>query len=384
MLAKFGCPSPREALRRLLAASVFAIPAAAAAQNAVWTQGTGWPEYIYVQSLVLDPQNPSRLWAGGVAGHEGNPGLLRSDDEGASWTTIQGPGAPGDVQAIAIHPENASTVFTGFNLVRRSDDGGSHWMSFETPGGVDRGWFGYGSVNALAIDPYFPGRLWAATTSGLSHSEDGGQTWTATTRLTKEIYRVLFDGRSPGLMYASTYDHEELVDSYYYPDPFLSRRGGDILSSGDGGATWFQRAVVDFPILSFAVDPLENVVYAGSLGAVHRSADLGITWEKISVVFPWEWAFSIVADPVRKSWIYAAAGWDVYRSTDSGRTWHRLAAGLPEGEVHALAISPDGRRLYAGSQGGTGGVYSLDLEEQDAPCALVHSPCRHRPRVLNR
>ena len=378
--------SPLKALRKLLVAGLLAIPAASLAQTVVWTQGTGWPEYIYVQSLALDPQNPSTIWAGGVAGHEGNPGLFRSDDAGDSWTTIQGSGAPGDVQAIAIHPEVPSTVFTGFNALRRSEDGGLHWASFATPG-TDGGWFGYGSVNALAIDPHAPGRLWAATSAGLSQSSDGGQSWTMATGLTKEIYRVLFDGRSPGTMYASSYDREYLVDSPYYPYPYWARGGGTILSSGDGGDTWSKRAVVDFPILSFAVDERENVIYAGSLGAVYGSSDYGITWEKISVNFPWEWAFSIVVDPVRRNRVYAAAGWDVYRSTDSGRNWHRLAAGLPEGEVHALAISPDGRRLYAGSQGGTGGVYSIDLQAEAGvftPCRRDGSPCDRRPRVLNR
>jgi photosystem II stability/assembly factor-like uncharacterized protein len=365
-----------------------ATSATAQTQAAVWTQGTGWPEYIYVQSLALDPQNPSRIWAGGVAGQEGSPGLFRSDDDGHSWATITGPDAPGDVQAIAIHPENASNVFTGFDLVRRSDDGGSHWASFVTPA-VERGWFGYGAVNALAIDPHAPGRLWAATSAGLSRSDDGGQSWTGAADLTKEVYRILFDGRRPGTIYASSYDREELVDSFYYPEPYLTRVGGTISSSADGGETWAKRKVVDFPILSFAIDPFEaGVVYAGSLGAFYRGADYGNRWEKVSETFPWDWAFSIAADPVRQNRLYVAAGWDVYRSLDAGRTWNRLATGLPEGEVHALAISPDGRWLHAGSQGGTSGVYSIDLEALEAasfrPCRKDATPCPRQPRVVTR
>ena len=375
----------------LIVSAVFVLAGAAGAtaqtQGVVWTQGTGWPEYIYVQSLALDPQNSSRIWAGGVAGHEGSPGLFRSDDDGQSWVTIAGSDAPGDVQAIAIHPENASNVFAGFDLIRRSDDGGLQWASFAAPV-LERGWFSYGKVNDLAIDPHSPGRLWAATSAGLSRSDDGGQSWNASGP-TKEIYRVLFDGRRPGKMYASSYDREYMTESPYYSYPFLTRGGGLILGSEDGGDSWSRRAVVDFPILSFAVDPFENaVVYAGSLGAVHRSPDSGITWEALSETFPWEWAFSIAVDPVRRRRLYAAAGWDVYRSTDSGRTWHRLATGLPEGEVHALAITPDGRKLHAGSQGGTGGVYSIDLEALDAasrrPCRKDATPCPRQPRVLNR
>ena len=278
-------------------------------------------------------------------------------------------------------------VFTGFDLVRRSDDGGLHWASFAAPV-LERGWFSYGKVNDLAIDPHSLGRLWAATSAGLSRSDDGGQSWKASGP-DKEIYRVLFDGRRPGTMYASSYDREYLVDSFYYPDPYLARGGGAIYSSADGGETWTPGAVVDFPFLSFAPDPFtDGLVYAGSLGAVHRSTNFGTTWERVSESFPWDWAFSIASTPPGRVRLYAAAGWDVYRSTDSGRTWHRLADGLPEGEVHALAITPDGRRLHAGSQGGKGGVYSIDLEALEGassrPCRKDATPCPRRPRVLNR
>lgn len=44
---------------------------------------------------------------------------------------------------------------------------------------------------------------------------------------------------------------------------------------------------------------------------------------------------------------FAASKTGLYHSTDAGRTWDRLA--LPQDEVYAVAVSPDGNRLYAGT-----------------------------------
>ena len=232
-------------LRRLLLACTLTIPAVAAAQSD-WTRSTGWPEDTgtkYIQVLALDPQNPSTIWAGGIGGTTG-PALGRSDDGGLTWVAIEGPDAPNEVKSLVVHPLNTSTIYTGFNLVRRSDDGGAHWVGFAGPGGRD-GWFAQGGVNTLAIDPHSPGRLWAATSEGpnggLSRSDDGGQTWSAG-GLTKEVYRILFDGRLPGTIYASSYDRLVLVDSPWYPEPYESQKGGPIYRSTDGGETWAWRA----------------------------------------------------------------------------------------------------------------------------------------------
>lgn len=44
---------------------------------------------------------------------------------------------------------------------------------------------------------------------------------------------------------------------------------------------------------------------------------------------------------------FAASKTGLYRTTDGGETWTRLD--VPQGEVYAVAISPDGSRLYAGT-----------------------------------
>jgi photosystem II stability/assembly factor-like uncharacterized protein len=381
-------------LSRLLIAASLLVPAVAAAQSDRWTLGTGWPAG-YPQAIALDPQNPSRIWAGGCCMGSGGLGLARSDDGGLTWVAIVSPGAPEEVGTLVLNPENGSTMYTAFNDVRRSDDGGAHWASFPVPA-ADPARYSLGVVNVLAIDPRSPQRLWAATSEGpnggLSRSDDGGATWTAA-GMTKEVYQILFDSRRPGTIYASSYDHEYTAS--YYGHEYIARAGGPILSSTDGGATWVNRHDFGYPVFSFAIDPLEDgVAYAGSLGAVHRSADFGSTWETVGQGsfeelfelmstdhFPWGWAESIVADPVRRNRLYAAVDWEVYRSFDAGRTWHRAANGLPPGPASALTISPDGRRLYVGSAGSnpvTGvGVYWLDLDAVEPPYA-----CRPDTRRL--
>jgi len=363
-------------LLRATAAWLFAACAATAhAQNDEWTRGTGWPDFPNTLTLALDPAAPRTIW-GGTSGHPNGPGLLRSGDAGRSWVAIEGAGAPLEVGTLAIDPLDGETIFAGSDAVFRSDDAGAHWTRFAGPGPENDDW-----INALAIDPQSHGRLWAATGAGLSRSDDGGQTWSSTEALSKEIYQVLLDNRGLGTMYASSYDHEYLVDSPYYPEPYTARAGGPVYVSADGGENWVKTADFGIPATSFALDPFEErTVYAGTLGAFYRSKDYGASWETVSTMEPpnWFWFFSIVPDPVRRNRIYAAAasGDDVgvYRSVDGGRSWAPFSRGLPFRSVSgSLVISPDGRRLHVGT---SEGVFDLDLRAQPAPSPCVPSATR--------
>ena len=313
-------------LFRATAAWLFAACAATAhAQNVEWTRGTGWPDFPNTLTLALDPAAPRTIW-GGTSGHPNGPGLLRSDDAGRSWVAIEGAGAPLEVGTLAIDPQDGERIYAGSDRLFRSDDAGAHWTSFAGPDPENADW-----INALAIDPQFRGRLWAATGAGLSRSDDGGQSWSSTEALSKEVYRVL-DNRRLGTMYASSYDHEYLVDSPYYP-PYTARAGGPIYVSADGGENWVKTADFGMPAQSFPLDPFEDgTVYAGTLGAVYRSKDYGASWETLASMEPpnWFWFYSIVPDPVRRNHVYAAG----HPETTSGSIGPSTAGGpgLPSRE----------------------------------------------------
>ncbi len=342
------------------------------AQDVDWSKGMGWPPFPNLEILTLDPEAPTTIWAGGTQGY----GLFRSLDDGRSWLAIEGNDAPTAIKEIAIDSANGGTVYAALDAVFRSDDGGQHWTIFPGPG-RDEGWFSFAKVNALAVDPNGSGRLWAATSEGVSRSDDRGQTWSDAGGLAKEVYELLVD-RHLGNIYASSFDREYLSDSSFYPG--LTRDGGPIFVSTDGGEEWVMTADLPEPVLSFALDPFQaGTVYAGTLGAFLRSTNSGASWETLFTADPtgapegWYWFFSIVPDPVRRDRIYASTSYGVVRSTDGGRTWLPFSSGLPVGEARSLVISPDGRRLHVATYDG---VFDLDLEARPSSFPCVPSGTR--------
>ena len=114
-------------------------------------------------------------------------------------------------------------------------------------------------------------------------------------------------------------------------------------------------------VLTLAIDPSSpDVVYAGNGYGAFRSVDGGATWERTGLSRLNVEA--LVVDPAQAHTLYAGTwgGAGVYRSTDAGSTWMPFDDGLPAGVtgglslasgVGSLALSPDGRRLLAGTLG---------------------------------
>jgi len=77
--------------------------------------------------------------------------------------------------------------------------------------------------------------------------------------------------------------------------------------------------------------------------------------------WPWSTVTDIVVDPSNSEIVYASdLMFGIYRSDDGGANWVRINDGLSMREVSSLAISDDGKILYAGTQGG--GVFRLVLK----------------------
>jgi len=321
-----------------------------------WAPANTGLQSTYIRALALDPGHPSNLWAGASGYGGGAPGLFHSIDSGLSWSPVGG-GSPPMVETIAIHPSDPNTILAGVaGTVFRSGDGGATWSS-SRPSQY--------SIYALAIEPESPNRIFAALGEGLKISEDGGLTWGTTRSLAQSVYSLLFDQRQPGKVYAgSYYDFSYSYYGYYsYP------QGGSIFVSVDHGAN-FTKTPDDLggAVYSIVQDPFrENVLFAGTGGAgVAWSVDGGTHWQHTGSG-PGTYVSVLVADPARPGHLYANTEQGVFRSVDGGHTWQAFSAGLTPTSVSTLAISPDGRRLHAGTAGG--GIYDVELREAPAfPC----------------
>src|SRR5262249_23740000 len=143
--------------------TVFALVGLASANlfaqtNQDWT--TAWPNLGEATSLLLDPSNPTRLFAGTGLG------IAVSADGGQTWSVRDG--SPQGVRALALDPSNGSRLFGGSDAgLFLSVDGGAHFSlshSFST--------------GALAIDPSQPTTIYTGGSGNLVRkSTDGGATW---------------------------------------------------------------------------------------------------------------------------------------------------------------------------------------------------------------
>jgi photosystem II stability/assembly factor-like uncharacterized protein len=103
-------------------------------------------------------------------------------------------------------------------------------------------------------------------------------------------------------------------------------------------------------------------MYVGAEGgAVSKSTDGGAHWQlSSSGMDPQAAIWDIAVDPTNAQVLYAAdLRTGVYRSQDGAKTWVKINEGLRTRAVKALAISSDGKVLYAATEGE--GVYRLDL-----------------------
>ncbi len=267
-------------------------------------------------------------------------------------------------------------------------DGGSTWTRSEP-----------GYVNAFAVDPETPERVYAAGGSGVFRSDDGGSTWTRS---------------SIGLDYgAVTILMDPLDSSTLYVGSCCGIRGsgGGVYRSSDSGATWHETGfgVPDPPqdrlwwVTSLAADP-QGVIYAAGVAglkrgfwtnfglpgttfvavdplspdrlyvviggsALERSVDGGTSWTRLEGAT----VTSVVPSPSVSGVLYATTSdRGVLRSEDYGDTWEPWSDGLRDLCVATMAIDAAGETLVAGTC--SSGVYERSVRPPRRPVVLTRTP----------
>ena len=251
------------------------------------------------------------------------------------WRNI-GPFRGGRSVAVAGIPSQPLTYFAGYTGggLWRTDDAGLSWRN------IGDGWFGTGSIGAIAVAPSDPNVLYVGTGEhairgqsstygdGVYKSTDQGRTWRHVgLRASRQISAVRVHPTNPDIAWVAAQG-----------DRWQGSEERGIYRTTDGGVTWTK-------------------VLAG-LNATSGASDLSVDPTNPRTLYAAFW------DHQRRPWIVRSggAGSGIWKSTDGGDTWTRLAQGLPAlmGKI-GVSVSPaNPDRVYAIVEAEQGGMYRSD------------------------
>jgi photosystem II stability/assembly factor-like uncharacterized protein len=314
---------------------------------------------LALSSIAIDPHRPETVYAG-----TGDPlgfgqselrgcGLLRSEDGGATWSSLPAPAAR--IRSIWLPPEQDGTLFlaTDAGILLSRDRGGS----FQALGGglpEPKYW-----ANQVIGHPARPGRLYAAYAFlGFYRSDDGGASWRQLTGLPASGLfgaALALAPSQPERVYASlgAYKGGNLVGLY---------------TSDDAGDSWRRLEAPDWCASQcwyahvLAVDPgSPDTLYLGGLD-LYRTTDGGGRFEKLT-----DWRLIVkeggtehpqyvhgdqhVIIVPRPGTVWVGSDGGVSLSTDAGKKWVQRSKGMRNLQYYSLAIDPqDPRSILAGAQ----------------------------------
>lgn len=234
--------------------------------------------------IVVD--DPNVLYFGS---HEG---LLKSDDAGKSWTAVAGMRA----DAMGHAALGRFRIVTGHDVYYISDDGGRRWRS-EQPAlpGMD--------IHAVAAQPDERALFAFVVDHGLFRSDSRASTW------------ALLSSTIP----PSTFALAVTLDGPRLRILAGGQEGAFV--SDNSGASWSRLSGLG-PTPSFAVVAgAPRILYAVSLGELHRSEDASRTWSAVPDSPDGSFLVATSNDGARVYVITSAK--EVWRSDDAGRTWRR-------------------------------------------------------------
>jgi len=291
------------------------------------------PGLFAVYYTTVDPRNPQTVYVAS------NDALLKTTDGGGSWMHLE-PSAYGVSGGIVLDPRRPDTVFVGAgDGVYKSTDGGRSWRRAGLKGQTldDLEFARSGSVLYASVDSCLPSynpECIYYSGPAVFKTTDAGARWVPIGLAAQPGVSLALDPRRPAVVYATT---EKERTSF---------------KSTDGGASWHRLHGFLAGAGLVVIDPHSpQKFYATTAdGGLFESTDGGRRWLSLGLTDVRDFAVGPAA-------VYAATGRGVLMRPDGGRAWRILGA---RGKaLYTVAVSGNGRVLYAGADGNT--VYRFQL-----------------------
>ena len=318
------------------------------------------------RALLINPTDPSVMYAAGVAG-----GVWKSTNAGRSWAAL------GDLlpniafNSLAFDPSNTQVIYAGtgegfFNSdsargagIFKTTDGGTSWTFLAGTATSD-----FYFVNDIVVSPNDHLRVYAATRSGVWRSTDGGSSWTQSLNPLNALETTVNGGcldlairtdQTSDYLFAAcgTISQATVYRNTNAGDPVNATAWTPVLTDPSLGRTTLAIAPSDQNVIYALASSIETGNYNLGLLAVFRSTSSGDggTWEarvknsdstKLNTVLlsnpvvafqsncnsggsnsflnqGW-YDNTIAVDPVDSNRIWAG-GIDLFRSDDGGASW---------------------------------------------------------------
>jgi photosystem II stability/assembly factor-like uncharacterized protein len=280
-----------------------------------WTRlETGLPKLMGKIGVAVSRTNPDRVWAI-VEADQG--GLYRSDDQGKSWTLVNGgrilQARSWYYMRVTADPRNADVVYVINSPLLKSIDAGKSFTELPDP---------HGDNHDLWINPDNAANLIKADDGGAAVSFTGGTTWSPiTNQATAQFYRVMTDDRFPYWLYAGQQDNSTV----------------SIPSATDGGGIPLEDMVIvgGGESAHIALDPANpryvyGTGYHGQLDEydatnrfirdVRPYPTVGLAEPSDKMKYRFNWSTPIITSPHDRQTLYYG-GNVLFRSSDRGQSW---------------------------------------------------------------